>query len=199
MTQPYYNQDGITIYHGDCRDVLPLLEPFDLLLTDPPYPDQHAELYGYQIEAIAALKSLECRQFIFWSAKTSFPLDSTAVHIWDKKTGCGSEYERVYERKGAANFKVFSHYLINSSVAASYCGEVFTGHPSQKPIALLMAILKYAGLPLVLVDPFVGSGSSLVAAKRSGICAIGIEKNESYCEMAAKRLAQSVLPFEMAG
>jgi len=193
---PYYEQSGVTIYHGDCRDILPL--DCDVVVTDPPYPDYHVEAFRYDAGLLDTLCVLDARQFIFWSAKASFPLDFTAIHIWDKKTGCGSEYERLYERHGQANWKVFRHYLINSPVAASYASDVFTGHPSQKPERLLWAVLTYgSAVGDVVLDPFMGSGTTLVAAKRLGRSAIGIEIDEAYCEIAARRLQQDVLPLSM--
>ena len=72
----------------------------DLVLTDPPYPDYHTDLYRYSEEAIKLLDRFNCKQSIFWSAKFPFPLSYTAIHIWDKKTGCGSQYERIFERNG---------------------------------------------------------------------------------------------------
>ncbi len=190
--RPYYEDDAVTIYHGDCREIVPSLGAVDLVLTDPPYPDCHAELFHYSDDLLLTVKSVLCRQFVFWTAKTDFPLSYTAIHIWDKKTGCGSEYERIVERHGHRNWKVFRHYLINSTVAALYSNDVFTGHPSQKPERLLMAILAYADGRTVL-DPLMGSGSTLVAAKRLGRRAIGIEIEERYCEIAANRLRQGSL------
>ena len=191
LPEPYYDHAGCTIYHGDCRDILPHLEPVDLVLTDPPYPDYHAELYGYEDGMIDFLRDISCRQLVFWSAKVDFPLDYTAIHIWDKKTGCGSEYERIFERNGQNNWHMYRHYLINSSVAASFTGDIYTKHPSQKPIKLMMQLIaKYSD---TILDPFMGSGTTLVAAKQLGRKAIGIEIEEKYCEIAVKRLAQDVL------
>ena len=186
--KPYYKSRGITLYHADCREALPLLKcSVDLVLTDPPYPDWLTTEYVQTGTAI--LEGLLCRQFVFWSAKADFPLSHTAIHIWDKKTGCGSEYERIFERHGHRNFKVFRHYLINSRVAASFTRDVFTGHPSQKPIALLRQLTEKFSRPGDLIlDPFVGSGGTLVAAAELGRRAIGIEIEERYCEIAAKRL-----------
>lgn len=195
--KPYYEHAGITIYHGDCREVLPSLWlGVDLILTDPPYPDQYVNEYKYADGLVEVLDMWSCRQFVFWSAKAAFPLKYSAIHIWDKKTGCGSEYERIFERNGGRNWKVFRQYLINSTVAASLTGDVFTGHPSQKPLRLLRAILSYSSPKHLVLDPFMGSGGTLAAAKAVGLSAIGIEIEERYCEIAAKRLSQEVLPLE---
>jgi site-specific DNA-methyltransferase (adenine-specific) len=197
--KPYYQHSGVTIYHGDCREVLPMVGEVDAVISDPPYPDYHAEAYRYDPDALLGLDALTCRQLICWSAKAPFPLSFTAIHIWDKKTGCGSEYERIYERNGQANWTVFRHYLMNSTVAASFTGDVFTGHPSQKPEALLRELVVLVSkVGDVVLDPFMGSGTTLVAAKRRGRHAIGIEIEERYCEIAANRLRQEALPLEVA-
>jgi DNA modification methylase len=196
MIKPYYEENGITIYCGDCREILPGLDPVDFILTDPPYPDYYADEYLYSDGLIDFLNNYECGQLIFWTSKVEFPLDYSAIHIWDKKTGCGSEYERIFERNGNKNFKVFRYYLINSTVAASFTGDVFTGHKSQKPQKLMNdLILKFTKNRNTILDPFMGSGTTLVAAKRLNRKAIGIEIKEKYCEIAVKRLAQGVLDF----
>jgi site-specific DNA-methyltransferase (adenine-specific) len=199
LPKPYYQEDGITIYHSDCHEVLPHLEPdsIDLVLTDPPYTDYHTDLYTQT--SLKVLNVFMCRQLVFWSAKAEFTLDYTAIHIWDKKTGVGSEYERIFERHGSRNYKMFRHYLINSTVAASYTGDAFTGHPSQKPLKLLTQLLdKFSQPDSRVLDPFMGSGGTLLAAKNLNRKCVGVEVSERYCEIAAKRLAQGVLPLEMA-
>lgn len=193
--KPYYDEDGIQIFHGDCREVLPSLERYDLLCTDPPYVGVKGVVSEYRQCGIEFLSAITCRQFIFWHSHGEFPLNFQAVHIWDKKTGCQSEYERIFERNSdSGRWRVFRHYLINSTVAASYTGDTFWNHPSQKPIKLLTELLGIDPTGTVC-DPFVGSGTTLLAAKKLGIKAIGIEIEEKYCEIAAKRLAQRVLQF----
>ncbi len=191
--KPYYDHAGIQIYHGDCREILSATcFAVDLVVTDPPYPDYHVERFGYSDDLLMTIDPILCRQFIFWSAKAMFPLSYTAIHIWDKQTGCGSEYERIFERNGHQNWKMFRQYLMNSTIAASYTGDSFTGHPSQKPKHLITTILVYAGGRCIL-DPFMGSGTTLRAAKDLGRKAIGIEIEERYCEIAARRLEQETL------
>ena len=165
-------------------DTLPKV---DFVLTDPPYPDYHVEQYGFV--DISFLQRYDCRQLVFWSAKAEFPIDYTAIHIWDKKVGAGSEYERIFERNGQRNFKVFRHYLINSTVAANYTQDVFTGHPSQKPVKLLRELIEYFTQPNDIVfDPFMGSGSCAVACKETGRQFIGIEKSDKWHTVAKKRV-----------
>jgi DNA modification methylase len=98
----------------------------------------------------------------------------------------------------ARHIGVFRHYLINSTVAAKYTKDTFTGHPSQKPIALIEELVKrYSKENDVIFDPFMGSGTTLRASKELGRWCIGIEIEEKYCEIAAKRLSQSVMSLEV--
>jgi site-specific DNA-methyltransferase (adenine-specific) len=194
VMKPYYEDESCVIYHADCREILPHLAKVDLVLTDPPYPDYYVQEYGYTAGIIDPLGLMKCRQIVFWSSKVAFPLSYTAIHIWDKKTGCASEYERIFERDGQCNFKVFRQLVVTSTVAAQFQQDVFTGHPSQKPVRLLQTLIRYASaVGGILLDPFMGSGTTLVAAKRLGRRAIGIEIEEKYCEIAVERLRQYCL------
>ena len=188
---PYYQQSGITLYNADCREVAKFVK-CDFILSDVPYPDYYADEYGYFPPMF--LNDFSCRQLIFWSAKAEFPLSYSAIHIWDKKTGAGSEYERIFERNGQANYKVFRHYFINSTVAASFGGDVFTGHKSQKPIKLMRDLItKFVPAGAVIFDPFSGSGSTLAAARDLGYQAVGCEVSEKWCGVTVERLAQQSL------
>jgi len=182
----------VTIYHADCRDILPLLdESIDLVLTDPPYPDQHPE-YG-EVD-LSFLNNYTCRQLVFWSNKVDFPLDYTAIHIWAKGTGCGSQYERIFERNGGKAYNLYYYYFVNSPIGAKFARDEFMEHETQKPIQLLLRLVAdYSKLDQVVLDPFLGSGTTMVAVKKLNRRCIGIEIEEKYCEMAAKRLSQSVM------
>ena len=179
-----YQNENVTLWHGDCRE---WSGQADAVVSDPPYPDYHTEAFKYHDGILDPIAALPCHQFIFWTAKETFPLDYTAIHIWDKKTGCGSQYERIYERNGQRNYRVFRHYLINSTVAASYTGDEYTGHPSQKPKRLLQELCDMVNGATVL-DPFCGSGTTLIAALETGRKAIGIEIDERWVDVAVKRL-----------
>ena len=187
-----------TIINADCLEYMKTLpdKSFDLVLTDPPYPDYHTELYGYKEGIIDFLKDIPCRQLIFWSAKVPFPLDYTAIHIWDKKVGVGSMYERIYERNGGAAYKVYNHYLINSTVAASLARDIFASHPSQKPIELMKELVtEYSKEGDNILEPFAGSGSTLVACKHLNRNCVGIEISEKYCKIAQERLDSTPTPM----
>ena len=176
-----------TLILGDCQEMLPM--KCDAIVCDPPYPDYHAEAYGYADGLLEPLRMMDCRQIIFWSSKVEFPLPHSAIHIWDKKTGCGSQYERIYERNGQANYKVYRHYLINSTVAASYTGDEWTGHPSQKPVRLMQQIiLDVTKEGDTVLDPWMGSGSTGLACMMTGRNFVGIEKNPTHYATACSRL-----------
>jgi len=188
----------VKLYLGNCLEIMPTLaaDSVDAVITDPPYPDYHAELYKQT--PIDFLNDIDCRQIVFWSTKVDFPLDFTAIHVWDKKTGCGSEYERIFERNGHRNYKMFRHYLINSTVAASFTGDVFTGHKSQKPIKLMIELLeKFTKQSDIILDPFMGSGTTGVACVQTGRNFIGIEIEPKYYEIAEKRIAEAQLQIRM--
>jgi len=188
-----------TVIQGDCLSVMREMDDksVDLIITDPPYPDQYTDLYHYHEGIIDFLNSFECRQIIFWSAKVEFPLDYTAIHIWNKMVGCGSMYERIFERNGGKNWRVFSYDIISNKVKASMNRDVYIDHPSQKPIKLMTAIIhKFSNPNDLICDPFAGTGTTLVAAKNLGRRYIGIELEEKYCEIARQRLAQQVLALE---
>ena len=176
---------------GDCLEVMKKLpdKSVDLVLTDPPYPDYYTEEYKYFSGILTPLERFDCKQIIFWTAKEEFPLDYTAVHIWDKKCGVGSMYERIYERNGQKNYKVYRHYLINSTVAANFTGDTNYDHPSQKPIRLIkQLIMEHSKEGDTILDPFIGSGTTAVACKQLKRNFIGIEISPEYCKIAEERL-----------
>jgi len=192
---PYYQDKWVTIYHGDCREILPELPKVDLVLTDPPYPDNHLE-YGEC--DISCLTNLDCKQLVFWSAKEPFPLDYTAIHIWDKDAHYRAYYERIFERNGGKTYKLYRcHAILYCVESANALFDVFTRHPSQKPIKLIAPLLaEYSKPNDLILDPFLGSGTTCFCAKKLNRKSIGIEINEKYCEIAANRCRQMVMEFE---
>ena len=196
--KPYYEQSGVTIYHGDCREVLDDVVA-DVVITDPPYPEH--ESYGWAVPDLSTWPEtiLRRRGFYFWHGDV-FPLPFTARHVWAKANRnigrSGEQYEVFYEINGRSTGLVMRHAVIDSAMNATLNGDEFWPHPCQKPVRLMRRIIDLtSGLVL---DPFMGSGTTLVAAKRIGRKAIGIEREERYCEIAAKRLQQEALPLEVA-
>jgi len=185
LPKPYYDCDGITIYHADCRDILPLLPKVDLVLTDPPYPENNRCIFT----PLEVVPLPHVRGFIFWDAILPFPLEYTSCHIWHKPNGQSSKwYERIFEINGQEPCKVYriAAILPNYAQYAHECVD----HPTQKPLKLIKTLI---GKYQFILDPFMGSGTTLVAAKHLGRKAIGIEIEEKYCEIAVKRLGQGVL------
>jgi hypothetical protein len=226
MTAPYYSDDKVTLYHGDCREIAEWLEA-DVLVTDPPYGISHrsgysSRLYGrvadrYQTasgDAIASDTDTDARDtvleawgprpaVVFGSHRAPFPAGYRTALIWDKGEASGMgdlsipwkpSWEMVFvlgdgfagRRTGAV-----LRYFVPPRVSMGRC------HPNQKPTSLLTDLLQKCP-PGVVADPFAGSGSTLVAAKALGRRAIGVELDEAYCEIAAKRLAQGAFDFGAA-
>ena len=178
------------LYLGDCLDIMRTMpdKSVDAVITDPPYPDYYADEYLYREGLIDFLTELDCRQFVFWSAKVEFPLDYSAIHIWDKAIGV-SQYERIFERNGHKNFQVFREMSIFSSVRAKIAGDTFYNHPSQKPIKLIRKLIeKYTNEGDTILDPFMGSGTTGVACAKTGRNFIGIEIDPGYFEIAQRRI-----------
>ena len=205
VIQPFYDQGGITIYNADCRKVLPWLERFDLLLTDPPYG---IGVGGMQMQAGAKRKAFEPFE---WDAETpsqwvidsQIELADNAI-IWGgnyfavKPSRCWLMWDKVQEFSGS-DFEAAWTTLDKpckafrmSRVEAHTNGK---HHPTEKPLKLIQWCLSMIDGVGSVVDPFMGAGTTLVACKLAGIRAVGIEINEEYCQKAVERLRQGVLPF----
>ena len=187
--EPYYDHNGVTIYHGDCRDVLPHIS-YDCVVTDPPYLNFNTE-HGkdwVQTSISSVLPSIDCHAFVFWPTMTVPPYENpTALHVWHKPNGQSNEhYEFIYEYNGKKVCRCFRVPIINYKTLPEW-----TPHPTQKPIKLVSQLANRT--KGTILDPFMGSGTTLRAAKDLGRRAIGIEIEERYCEIAAKRLEQEVL------
>lgn len=227
MSKPYYERDGIIIYHGDCRDVLPTLTLSELLVTDPPYGVDYQSNYTKgslpitgddgTLDIISVLSTAlraivpQRHAYIFGPMDLStLPLFSRVELVWDKgRMGLGDlslpwsqSHERitfgVYSNRTDAdrrNRGGLTARLRRGSVIS--CGQYPTHHPTEKPVLLLRQLIESSSvIGEGVLDPFMGSGSTLVAARCEGRAAIGIEIEEKYCEIAAKRLAQGALPME---
>lgn len=214
---PYYEHGGITIYHGDCREVLPGLSA-DLLLTDPPYgialDTDNSRFSGGTAGNVAkrgtGVSSRNGRPVIGDAAPfdpsfllahgehqviwgwNNYPdkLPRGACLVWLKRNDEAfgtflSDAETAWMSKGHGVY--CKRDLSNNAIALT------RAHPTQKPVTLMTWCLSFFPNAASVLDPFMGSGTTLVAAKNLGRKAIGVEIEERYCEIAARRLSQEVL------
>jgi len=215
--KPYYEENGIVIYNADCRELLPSLPKVDLVLTDPPYGIgfvHHAKniphatrfseipVIGDDVAFDPAFLLNSGRHLILWGANhyaDKLPA-SPGWLVWDKREDVGSkdmgDCELAWSSFGGSVRK-FDH-LWDGFNKRSERG-IPRVHPTQKPIALMKwCMVQAPDACSAILDPFMGSGTTLRAAKDLGRKAIGIEIEERYCEIAVKRLSQQVLDFERA-
>lgn len=209
--KPYYDKDGITIYHGDCRDILSSLSEIELLLTDPPYGINWNCDYASRFKTSAKSEGGDTRRtyppihgddkpfdprfllqyptVVLWGAPCFLEyLGKGTLLIWYKRdTKFLAQAEAAWMNKG------YGVYIYSEHVTKIQSERK---HPTQKPVGLMKWSIEKSNTKGLIVDPFVGSGTILVAAKELGRQAIGIEIEERYCEIAAERLRQGVLKFE---
>lgn len=210
---PYYSEGGISIYHGDA---LSFALDADVMLTDPPFgiayrsgslrtAENPRGIRGDDSTAVrdGVLEEWNGPALVFGSPKAPEPYDVRTRLVWDQDGALGMG-DLSLPWKPSWQFV----YVIGGPWAGSRdCGSVLRYppvqsvgrvHPHEKPAGLLRMLLAKC-IPGRVVDPFMGSGSTLVAAKSVGRPASGIEIEEKYCEIAAKRLAQEVLDFAASG
>jgi DNA modification methylase len=208
---PFYEQDGITIYHGDCAQILPFLDPVDLLLTDPPYgigADRNLRANKRHGSAKAASRDYgeggwdaappqdwmlqmarsKANKAVIWGGNYFNLPPTRCVFVWDKNNGsnCYADCELAWTNMDMAvrKFKWTWHGMIQEHMGAA---KEERHHPTQKPLALMVWCIEKCG-PSTIIDPFMGSGTTLVAAKSLGKRAIGIERELKYCKIAVERL-----------
>ena len=241
--KPYYEQDGVMIYHGDCRDIMPTLPELNLVLTDPPY-GLTANSWDIDLPVAEMLRHYKT---VIMTASQPFAAKMIVSDlerfrhewIWNKTRGsnfantsrepmkehetilCFSDPSWIYNPQhqqrsisGASRVRYSHDKKISSENYRDFkqLGRTFrsvdrvpssiqtfnverTGeHPTQKPVALFhYLVCTYSNDGDIILDPFMGSGTTLRAAKDLGRKAIGIEIEERYCEIAAKRMSQSVM------
>lgn len=244
--KPYYQDNSVTIYHGDSRDVLLnlLSEKVDLIISDPPYSvslegpkkftrnqGKGSRTYDFfegdknwlemtNIVCEILVKASRCMKengsMFIWCGHRQISRITDGLEILDFKTrpicwikdvpipcppnsGFDSGFEiGVYAYRTGRTFithpKQKSNVIRSDSYRHGQPGKV--AHPTQKPFATIRPFIEIASYPKeTVLDPFMGSGTTLLCCKQLSRKAIGIEIEEKYCEIAAKRMSQEVLPF----
>lgn len=258
---PYYEHAGVTIYHGDCREILPLVGYVDHVITDPPYSDyvhsksrrggtdapaldgsgrlvpssfSREKTFGFdaltpEVRRAAALWfAVFARRWIlvFSDVESSglwrddlvaaedrdgdTPLEYVRTGAWVKigatpqftgdRPATGFEAITIAHRRGRKKWNGGgSHAVWSYPIVLNRSHSDPRLHTTQKPEPLMLELVRlFTDGGDTVLDPFMGSGTTLAAAKRLGRKAIGIELEEKYCEIAAKRLQQEALPLEVA-
>ena len=211
--KPYYDHDGITIYHGDCREIAPRIQGVDALISDPPYGmewrftgqgsgkmaqgSKESVTKGVKVmgdDAAFNASPWLCYPIVVLWGMHHYPeqLCRGSVLVWVKKYSDAfgtflSDADLAWMKGGCGVY--ISHTVNPAKFQREKC------HPTQKPVEIMEWCITQSNAPVggLILDPFMGSGTTLVAAKNLGRRAIGIEIEERYCEIAAKRLAQGVL------
>jgi DNA modification methylase len=199
LPEPYYQDEAVTIYHGDCREILPLLPKVDLVLTDPPYGIQKwdwDEHYpdGFELECLrlADTVAIMCGQWAIPKCVRALGESYIGIIALHNRNGM------TYSPLGFGNWIpciVAGHRPKSGQdlLLFNVTGDK-PSHPSPKPIAAMNRIIERLSKEgMVILDPFMGSGTTLRAAKNLNRKAIGIEIEEKYCEIAARRMGQGVL------
>jgi DNA modification methylase len=205
--KPYYEKDGIVIYCGDCRDILPELPKVDLVLTDPPY--------GIKADKDNAHSSI--RDNPKWDkSKWDYERQPEGVRLaiskgFESAVFGGNYYTDILpvssgwlawlKPEASTGFSLADMELCWTSLNIAARTKTFprrdgNQHPTQKPVCVIGWVLSFFPSSQTILDPFMGSGTTLVAAKILGRKAIGIEIEEKYCEIAVKRLSQEVMKLD---
>jgi site-specific DNA-methyltransferase (adenine-specific) len=206
---PYYADSLVQIFHGDCREWMP---EADVLVTDPPYGvDYQSGREGTLPRSIPGDKNFSLRDdllrawaprpaLVFGTWRIPRPMGTRMVLVWDTGGALGMgdvtlpwkpSHQEIYVLGKGFIGRRGSDVLAFSPVQSSaWRGRT---HPHEKPVPLLRALIQKCRPEWTISDPFMGTGSTLVAAKSLGRHAIGMELDERWCEIAANRCRQEVL------
>ena len=216
---PYYQDAAVTLYHGDCREILPMLEDGEIstLITDPIWPNAHpgfferdplldpVKLFGDML----AVLPLSVRRLIVWLGCQSDPREMLGL-IPQRFKFLRASYLKydvpTYNGRCLVTgdfLYAFGQWPPWERGASVIPGEAHgtsdrrlrQPHPAARKQSHANWVMRWWGREGIVIDPFVGSGTTLVAAKDQSRRAIGIEICEEYCEIAARRLSQEVLPL----
>jgi DNA modification methylase len=212
LPKPYFCDSAVTIYHGDCRKIVPFLPRFDLLLTDPPYGIGASSGVGKfgrlkwtagdskWDESVPPPWLLDmllesASKHIIWGGNYYTLPPSRQYLVWDKGAGFKDRDFAECEQAWCSmdgNAKVYAR---DPLACGDYRGKE---HPTAKPVALMTWCLELVPDAKTVLDPFGGSGSTARACKDLGRNCVLIEREERYCEVAARRMGQEVLALGAA-
>ena len=215
IMKPYYQDDYVTIYNCDCRDILGELPKVELLLTDPPYGIGESmgknksrgvmaisKDYGYSewdkktvdFELLWSCVQKANNAIVFGGNYYPLPPSSKWL-IWDKDNGdtdfADSEMAWTNLKGAVRNLKFKWQGMLQENMK----NKEFRQHPTQKPVPVIKWCIEQAGNPRTILDPFAGSCTAGRAAKDLNRKCICIELEEKYCETGAKRMCQEVMNF----
>jgi hypothetical protein len=216
VSAPYYEDDLVTLYHGDCREVTAWLDA-DVLVTDPPYGIAWSKRHGdarlgtrNRIVTTNIIAGDRDDILTMWGKRPSITFGSwrmprpegvRALLIWHKEGAFSgptnaaffTNHEEIYV-VGEAAWRKSAPPLRSVLTTSEHRSQASRdiGHPTPKPIGVMEALIDRCP-PGVIADPFAGSGATLFAARNLGHRSIGVEIDERYCEVAARRLAQDTL------
>lgn len=213
--EPYYEEPGIVIYHGEAVDILPHLPDVDLMACDPPYGLGEATKENWSRRGSYRGKLAEPTDYgdDDWDDKTvDAELMTLALSKGEHAAIWGGNFYvlpptpswLVWDKEINGDFADVELCWTNYGCAARLKRHMWNGmlrkgreprvHPTQKPVDVMAWVIGLCpGDPKTVLDPFMGSGTTLVAAKQMGLHAIGIEREEKYCAAAVDRLRQGVL------
>lgn len=205
---PYYADGEVVIYHGDCRSVGEWLAA-DVVVSDPPYGMAYTS--GWNDRTIANDHDTSARDeaLALWGDKPALvfgrwdcphPAKAKLALVWDK-----GDWPGMGDLNMPWGPSTEEIYVLGSGFVGKRSGSVIrvdrltgnTAHPNEKPLPLMARLIAKCP-PGVIADPFMGSGVTLRAAKDAGRRAVGVEVDERYCELAAKRMGQEAFDFGAA-
>lgn len=193
----------VTLLQGDCLEILPTLAGIDAMITDPPYPNNGGHFVDAVETAKEILLAVDVQSLVFWSEieKPIMRLPLVAVHICTYNNVNGRPYEAIYHfhpdgKKRRSD--VINYWMIKQGIGPA--DKEYAGHPTQKAIVVMKWLIeKTTKEGDTILDPFMGSGTTGVAAVQLGRNFIGCEINPDYFAIAQRRIeaaqVQMVMPL----